>query len=35
MGQKGNGDIGFFASFKADENWAANNGWIMQIKHIA
>lgn len=26
MGQKGNGDIGFYASFKADENWAANNG---------
>jgi 2-polyprenyl-6-methoxyphenol hydroxylase-like FAD-dependent oxidoreductase len=25
-GQKGNGDIGFYASFKADERWAANNG---------
>ncbi len=26
MGQKGNGEIGFYASFKADENWAANIG---------
>ncbi len=26
IGQKGNGDIGFGASFKADENWATNNG---------
>lgn len=26
MGQKGNGEIGFYASFKADENWAANSG---------
>ncbi|MGC4022315.1 MAG: hypothetical protein QM734_10380 [Cyclobacteriaceae bacterium] len=26
MGQKGNGEIGFYLSFKADENWAANNG---------
>jgi len=26
MGQKGNGEIGFYASFKADENWAATNG---------
>ena len=26
MGQKGNGEIGFYASFKADEHWAANNG---------
>jgi 2-polyprenyl-6-methoxyphenol hydroxylase-like FAD-dependent oxidoreductase len=25
-GQKGKGDIGFYASFKADENWAANSG---------
>ena len=25
-GQKGNGDIGFYASFKTGENWAANNG---------
>jgi 2-polyprenyl-6-methoxyphenol hydroxylase-like FAD-dependent oxidoreductase len=25
-GQKGNGDLGFYTSFKADENWAANNG---------
>lgn len=25
-GQKGNGDIGFYASFKTNENWAANNG---------
>lgn len=23
MGQKGNGDIGFYASFKANENWAS------------
>jgi 2-polyprenyl-6-methoxyphenol hydroxylase-like FAD-dependent oxidoreductase len=26
IGQKGNGDIGFGASFKAEENWATNNG---------
>jgi 2-polyprenyl-6-methoxyphenol hydroxylase-like FAD-dependent oxidoreductase len=26
IGQKGNGDIGFGASFKAAENWATNNG---------
>jgi len=26
MGQKGNGDIGFYASFKANENWAFSNG---------
>ncbi|NWJ53224.1 MAG: FAD-dependent monooxygenase [Bacteroidetes bacterium] len=26
MGQKGNGDLGFYASFKADENWAAITG---------
>jgi 2-polyprenyl-6-methoxyphenol hydroxylase-like FAD-dependent oxidoreductase len=26
LGQKGNGEIGFYISFKADENWAANNG---------
>ncbi len=26
MGQKANGEIGFYASFKADENWATNNG---------
>jgi 2-polyprenyl-6-methoxyphenol hydroxylase-like FAD-dependent oxidoreductase len=25
-GQKGNGDLGFYASFKTDKNWAANNG---------
>ena len=25
-GQKGNGDLGFYTSFKAPENWAANNG---------
>ncbi|BAP31137.1 tetracycline resistance protein transposon [Chryseobacterium sp. StRB126] len=25
MGQKGNGDLGFYASFKAEENWAANS----------
>ncbi len=26
MGQKGNGEIGFYASFKAEENWTANSG---------
>ncbi|MFC3158631.1 2-polyprenyl-6-methoxyphenol hydroxylase [Chryseobacterium arachidis] len=26
MGQKGNGDIGFYASFRTDENWSANSG---------
>lgn len=26
LGQKGNGDLGFYASFKSDENWAINNG---------
>jgi 2-polyprenyl-6-methoxyphenol hydroxylase-like FAD-dependent oxidoreductase len=26
MGQKGNGDIGFYASLKAEENWCATNG---------
>ena len=26
IGQKGNGDIGFGASFKADENWTNTNG---------
>ncbi|WP_159474279.1 FAD-dependent oxidoreductase [Chryseobacterium sp. 18068] len=26
MGQKANGEIGFYASFKADENWAATCG---------
>ena len=26
VGQKGGGDIGFGASFKTDENWAANGG---------
>lgn len=26
LGQKGNGDLGFYTSFKADENWAATNG---------
>jgi len=25
-GQKGNGDLGFYASFKTDESWATNNG---------
>jgi len=25
-GQKGNGDLGFYATFKADENWATNSG---------
>jgi 2-polyprenyl-6-methoxyphenol hydroxylase-like FAD-dependent oxidoreductase len=26
LGQKGNGEIGFYASFKADERWVTNNG---------
>jgi len=26
MGQKGNGEIGFYLSFKTDENWTANSG---------
>ena len=26
MGQKGNGDIDFYASFKADENWSSDSG---------
>lgn len=26
IGQKGNGDIGFYASFKTDENWASESG---------
>jgi 2-polyprenyl-6-methoxyphenol hydroxylase-like FAD-dependent oxidoreductase len=26
LGQKGNGDLGYYASFKADENWPADNG---------
>lgn len=26
MGQKANGEIGFYASFKADEKWASENG---------
>lgn len=26
MGQKGNGEIGFYASFKADEHWATHSG---------
>ncbi|MFS4428705.1 FAD-dependent oxidoreductase [Chryseobacterium sp. S90] len=26
LGQKGNGDLGFYASFKADENWSADSG---------
>lgn len=26
MGQKANGEIGFYASFKTDENWAATSG---------
>jgi 2-polyprenyl-6-methoxyphenol hydroxylase-like FAD-dependent oxidoreductase len=25
-GQKGNGDLGFYTSFKADEDWSVNNG---------
>lgn len=26
MGQKGNGDLGFYASFKANENWSSESG---------
>jgi len=26
MGQKGNGDLGFYASFRADENWTTDSG---------
>ena len=26
MGQKGHGEIGFYASFKAEENWSKNSG---------
>jgi 2-polyprenyl-6-methoxyphenol hydroxylase-like FAD-dependent oxidoreductase len=26
MGQKGNGDIGFYASFRTDKNWATKSG---------
>ncbi len=26
LGQKGGGDLGFYASFKTDENWASTNG---------
>jgi 2-polyprenyl-6-methoxyphenol hydroxylase-like FAD-dependent oxidoreductase len=26
LGQKGGGDLGFYASFKADENWTKTNG---------
>lgn len=26
LGQKGNGDLGFYASFKADENWSIHSG---------
>ncbi|HLK29201.1 MAG TPA: FAD-dependent monooxygenase [Puia sp.] len=26
LGQKGNGDLGFYASFKTDEDWASNSG---------
>jgi 2-polyprenyl-6-methoxyphenol hydroxylase-like FAD-dependent oxidoreductase len=26
LGQKGNGEIGFYASLKVDENWLVNNG---------
>lgn len=26
LGQKGNGNLGFYASFKADENWVATSG---------
>lgn len=26
LGQKGNGDLGFYASFKTEENWTTDNG---------
>lgn len=32
MGQKGNGEIGFYASFKAEENWAAGSGLNLSDK---
>lgn len=32
MGQKGNGEIGFYASFKTDENWSANSGLVFSDK---
>ncbi len=32
MGQKGNGEIGFHASFRADENWAAASGLTFSNK---
>jgi 2-polyprenyl-6-methoxyphenol hydroxylase-like FAD-dependent oxidoreductase len=31
-GQKGNGDLGFYASFKPDENWATNSGFYFSDK---
>jgi len=33
MGQKANGEIGFYASFKAEENWTTESGLDFQIKH--
>ncbi len=33
MGQKANGEIGFYASFKADENWSKNNGLDYTNRH--
>lgn len=32
MGQKANGEIGFYASFKADANWAATSGLNLSDK---
>lgn len=32
MGQKGNGDLGFYASFKAKENWAIESGLDLSDK---
>lgn len=32
MGQKGNGEIGFYASFKADKHWAVNSGLNFNAK---
>jgi 2-polyprenyl-6-methoxyphenol hydroxylase-like FAD-dependent oxidoreductase len=32
LGQKGNGEIGFYASFKADENWITTSGFDFSNK---
>lgn len=33
MGQKANGEIGFYASFKAEENWSKSNGLDYTDRH--